>query len=148
MYMRIISPAFTHNQNIPNKYTCDGEDVNPPLVFLDIPEDAQSLALVVEDPDAPGKVWVHWVVFNIDPHKRGIGEDSVSEDSIEGVTDFGHTGYSGPCPPEGPHRYFFKLYALSSMLDANEDITKQELDHLMEGYVIEKAELIGLYARE
>lgn len=146
--MRITSPAFSHNQTIPNKYTCDGEDINPPLVFQDVPEEAQSLVLIVEDPDAPGKVWVHWVVFNISPHAKGIGEDSVPEGSIEGVTDFGHAGYGGPCPPSGPHRYFFRLYALDTILDANEDITKQELEQMIEPHIVEKAELLGLYTRE
>lgn len=146
--MRLTSPVFTNNQKIPNKYTCDGEDVNPPLVFQDVSEEAQSLVLVVEDPDAPGKVWVHWVVFNINPHTRGVGEDSVPEDGMEGVTDFGHTGYGGPCPPTGPHRYFFRLYALNTTLDATEDITKQELEQLIENHIIDKAELIGLYTRE
>lgn len=146
--MQIKSTVFENNGHIPSRYTCDGEDVNPSLEFVNIPEDTQSLALIVEDPDAPGKTWVHWVVFNIDPHASHVGEDSVPGHGIEAVTDFGRTGYGGPCPPSGPHRYNFKLYALDTKLDLTEDVTRDELDHAMERHIIEESILTGIYTRE
>lgn len=147
-HLQITSPAFEHKGVIPSDYTCDGEDVNPPLFFSNVPEETQSFALIVEDPDAPGKTWVHWIVFNINPHTTHINEDSVPEGAIEAVTDFGQTGYGGPCPPSGPHRYSFKLFALNSMLDLTEDVTREEIEHAMERHIIEKTELIGIYSRE
>lgn len=146
--MQITSSAFQNNGRIPSDYTCDGEDINPPLEFKNVPEDSQSLVLIVDDPDAPGKTWVHWLVFNIDPTTIIVHEDSVPTGGIEAMTDFGHTGYGGPCPPAGPHRYRFKLYALNITMDLTEDITKQELEHAIDGHIIEKTELTGLYARE
>ena len=146
--LSITSPAFGEKGKIPPKYTCDGEDVNPPLVFENVPDDAQSLTLIVEDPDAPGKTWVHWVVFNISPHTTTVGEDSIPQNGIETVTDFGQQGYGGPCPPTGTHRYYFKLYALDTTLDITEDVTREEIDHAMEGHILDKSELIGLYSRE
>lgn len=146
--MSIISPVFKNHGTIPSEYTCDGEDISPPLYFENVPEDAQSLTLIVEDPDAPGKTWVHWVVVNIDPHTTRVLEDSVPNGGLEAMTDFGHAGWGGPCPPSGPHRYYFKLYALDTTLDITEDITRSEVEHAMEGHILEKAELIGIYARE
>ena len=147
-HLLILSTEFQNNSTIPTKYTCDGEDVNPPLDFLNVPEDTQSLTLIVEDPDAPGKTWVHWLVFNISPHVTHIVEDSIPSKGEEGVTDFGKAGYGGPCPPNGPHRYYFKLYALDQKLDLTEDVRKEEIEHAMLGHIIEKAELIGIYARD
>jgi hypothetical protein len=144
----ITSPAFEDRGKIPSKYTCDGEDINPPLDFENVPEDTQSLVLIVEDPDAPGKTWVHWVVFNISPTTTHIAEDSVPGRGIEAVTDFGHAGYGGACPPSGTHRYYFKLFALDTELDVTEDVNKAEIEHAMEGHIMEKAELVGLYSRE
>lgn len=146
--LNISSSAFADRGKIPSKYTCDGEDVNPPLVFENVPEDAQSLVLIVEDPDAPGKTWVHWVVFNISPHVSGISEDSVPSGGMEAVTDFGKAGYGGACPPSGTHRYYFKLYALDTTLDVTEDVTREELEHAMQRHILDKAELVGLYSRE
>lgn len=146
--MTISSPEFTDKGKMPSKYTCDGEDINPPLIFGNVPEDTQSLALIVDDPDAPGKTWLHWIVFNIPPHTSHISEDSVPVGADEAVTDFGHKGYGGPCPPTGIHRYNFKLYALDTTLDVTEDITKEEIEHAMEGHILDKAELTGLYSRE
>ena len=134
--------------HIPSEHTCDGEDISPPLLFENVPEDSQSLALIVEDPDAPGKTWVHWVVVNIEPHTSKVWEDSVPTGGMEAVTDFGHAGWGGPCPPSGPHRYHFKLYALDCVLDVTEDIMRSEVEHAMEGHIIEKAELTGIYSRE
>ncbi len=147
-HLTISSPAFLDRGTIPAAYTCDGEDINPPLEFENIPEDAQSLVLTVTDPDAPGKTWVHWVVFNIHPHTTHVREDSIPMGGTEGMTDFGKPGYGGACPPNGTHRYYFKLYALNSELDLTEDVTLEELEHAMERHLIEKAEFVGLYSRE
>lgn len=146
--MSITSKAFVDRGRIPSIYTCDGEDINPPLEFHDIPEDAISLVLIVEDPDSVGKKWTHWVVFNINPHTTVIHEDSVPLDATETVTDFGKMGYGGPCPASGTHRYCFRLFALDISLDTNEDITRDEIDEMLSGHVLEQAELIGLYSRE
>lgn len=146
--MKITSSVFTDNSKILSKYTCDGENVNPPLQFLDVPKNAKSLVLIVDDPDAPSKTWVHWAVYNIDPKTTKVDENSIPQDSIEGMTDFGKPGYGGPCPPSGVHRYFFKLYALDTILDLPQNATKQMVEEKMKEYIIDKAELIGLYSRE
>lgn len=146
--MKITSSAFSNNTKIPAKYTCDGENINPSLSFLDVPESTKSLVLIVDDPDAPSKTWVHWVVYNINPDVTEIEKDSVPEDSIEGITDFGKPGYGGPCPPSGTHRYFLKLYALDTILDLPQNATKQMVEDKMEKHIIDKAELIGLYSRD
>lgn len=146
--MELKSTAFEHNGNIPEKYTCDGENINPPLLIPDVPEKAQSLVLIVEDPDAPGGTFAHWTVWNISPQTTEIPENSVPEGAIEGTTDFGKVGYGGPCPPSGTHRYFFKIYALDTTLGLPEGADKTELGQAIEGYILGKAELTGLYARE
>jgi Raf kinase inhibitor-like YbhB/YbcL family protein len=142
--MRISSPAFKHNELIPVKYTCDGDDVNPPLIIEEVPRGAESLVLIVDDPDAPMGTWVHWVVWNI-PLTEKIGEDSVP--GTEGVNNFGKHSYGGPCPPSGTHRYFFKVYALDTKLDIKKDSRKKDVENAMEGHIIDKAEIIGLYKR-
>jgi Raf kinase inhibitor-like YbhB/YbcL family protein len=146
--MKITSSAFADKGKIPSKYTCDGEDVNPPLAFEDVPEEAQSLALLVEDPDSVGKTWLHWAVFNINPATKYVNEDSVPGHGSEVVTDFGNTSYGGPCPANGIHRYNFKLFALADELDITEDATLDEIYSLMDGNIIEKAEISALYSRE
>lgn len=146
--MRIASPAFGHNQNIPAKYTCDGENVNPVLEIAEVPEDAKSLALIMDDPDAPRGTWVHWTLWNIDPSTRQIDENSVPAGAAEGTTSFGKPGYGGPCPPSGTHRYFFKLYALDQMLDLPASTDKSGLENAVQGHVLGQAEFIGLYSRE
>jgi len=146
--MEITSPAFKNNGNIPAKYTCDGENINPLLEFKNIPQDTKSLALIVDDPDAPAKTWVHWVVWNIDPGTTRIPENAKIGDAVEGITDFGKPGYGGPCPPSGTHRYFFKLFALDTELDLDPSSGARDLANAMEGHIIESAELIGLYARK
>jgi Raf kinase inhibitor-like YbhB/YbcL family protein len=155
--MTIASRAFSHNTRIPAKYTCDGENVNPPLTFSGVPKEAKSLALIVDDPDAPSKTWVHWVLYNISPNITFIEENSRPSNSQEGLTDFGKPGYGGPCPPpvssarggkSGVHRYFFKLYALDVKLEDMPEFTdKDMLEEAMEGHVIATAQLIGLYSR-
>lgn len=145
--MKITSSAFIHNTKIPSKYTCDGEDVNPPLEFSDVPENAKSLALIVDDPDAPMGTWVHWVLFNIPPDCRKIEENSIPKGAVEGINDFRKNNYGGPCPPSGTHRYFFKHYALDCVIDLKGTVTKKDLEKAMDGHIIAKAELIGLYSR-
>ncbi len=143
--MKLTSPEFSHKEQIPSKFTCDGDDINPQLNIADIPANTRSLALIVDDPDAPSRTWVHWVVFNI-PLISEIDEDSIP--GSEGENDFGREDYGGPCPPSGTHRYFFKLYALDSELKLKEGCSKKDLEKAMEGHILEKAELIGLYSRE
>ena len=145
--MKIQSPVFGNNQSIPSKYTCDGENINPPIEFVDVPPEAKSLALIMDDPDAPSGLWVHWTVWNISPSTKGIAENSRFEGAVEGMTSSGKTGYGGPCPPDREHRYFFKLYALDSMLSLDSSAKKEELEAAMEGHIISSAELVGLYNR-
>ncbi len=146
--MKIESSAFRQNEAIPSKYTCDGENVNPPLKFSRVPEDAKSLVLIVDDPDAPSGTWVHWTVWNIAPRTEGIGENDVPQGAVEGLTDFGKPGYGGPCPPSGTHRYFFKVFALDITLDLDSSAKIEELEKAMEGHILAKDELIGLYQRQ
>ncbi len=145
--MRIKSSAFKHTETIPSKYTCDGDDISPPLKIEEVPEEAKSLVLIVDDPDAPVGIWTHWTVWNINPKIEKIEEDSVPEGAVEGMTNFGSTGYGGPCPPGGEHRYFFKLYALDSKLELDPSTEADELEEAMDKHIIEKAELVGLYER-
>jgi len=147
VYMKILSTAFEHNGQIPKKFTCDGSDVNPPLKFEDIPSEAKSLALIVDDPDAPAGTWVHWVLWNIDPKITEIKENSVPKGAKQGMNDFGKHDYGGPCPPSGTHRYFFKLYALDTTLNLGPNTTKGNIETAIKGHILAKAELIGLYKR-
>ncbi|HAT03409.1 MAG TPA: hypothetical protein DCS29_01360 [Candidatus Magasanikbacteria bacterium] len=144
-HMQLTSPAFQHEGLIPSKYTCDGQDINPSLTISSVPEGAKSLALIVDDPDAPGGTWVHWVVWNIDPGIGIIAENS--KPGLEGVTSLGQTGWGGPCPPSGTHRYYFKLYALDTLLQdgVKETVGADALVSLMEGHILGQAELMGKY---
>lgn len=148
--MEIKSSAFKNNENIPSKYTCDGEDINPLLEILGVPEEAKSLVLIVDDPDAPGGIWNHWTLWNIDPRTQYIYEDSVPGNALEGKTSFGRVGWGGPCPPKGdkPHRYIFTVYALDTELDLPKGAEKEELEEAMKGHIIDKASIIGLYGRK
>lgn len=146
-HMKITSSAFENNKNILGKYTCDGENVNPPLKFIDVPSSSKSLVLIVDDPDAPSKTWVHWVVYNIDPKTSIIEENSKPETGVEGITDFGKPGWGGPCPPSGTHRYFFKLYALDAVLDLSQNSDKKTVEEKMKSHILDSSELIGLYGR-
>lgn len=146
--MQIKSSAFKNEESIPEKYTCDSENINPPLQFSDVPERAKSLVLIVDDPDAPAGTWVHWTIWNIDPQTTEIVENSVPEGAVEGMTDFGTTGYGGPCPPSGVHRYFFKLYALDSEIELPSGVKLEELEEAMAGQVIAKAQLMGTYSKK
>ena len=142
--MQLTSLVFGHNQLIPAKYTCDGEDVNPPLVINNAPESTQSLTIIVDDPDAPAGVWDHWIVFNIPPDTKVVAEGQEPE-GVHGRGTGGNTDYYGPCPPDREHRYFFKVYALDTMLDLPEGSSKADVERAMEGHVLDKAELIGRY---
>lgn len=142
--MKITSPAFKHNEYIPAEYTCEGKDINPEFVISEIPKGTKSLALIMDDPDAPMGVWVHWVVFDI-PVIAHIEENSIP--GKLGITNSGKRDYHGPCPPSGTHRYFFKIYALDAQLNLKEGISKGQLEKAMQGHILDKAELVGLYER-
>ena len=142
--MRLTSPAFQNNSNMPSKFTCDGRDVSPELIIEGMPEGTKSLALIVDDPDAPMKTWVHWVVYDIAPAGK-IAEGAIP--GKQGANDFGRKDWGGPCPPSGTHRYYFKLYALDKALGLEDGIDKKALEKAMEGHMLGKAELVGLYKR-
>lgn len=141
----IRSLGFSHKGHIPVKYTCEGEDVNPPLEFTEVPEGTRSIALIVEDHDAPGGIFDHWLVWNITPNEVIAEKNSPG---INGRNSFGNTGYNGPCPPSGVHRYFFKAYALDDMLTLEQGSGKQELLDAMHGHVVAAAEIVGLYTKK
>jgi len=145
--LRIWSPAFEDNGKIPVKYTCDGQDVNPPLRFENAPEGTKSLALLVEDPDAPNGLWVHWAVWNIAPQMHEIAENSVPRESMMGKNDFHRNSYGGPCPPSGIHRYIFRLFALDTVLRLPGSSTKDQLEAAMHQHILAQAQLTGLYGR-
>jgi Raf kinase inhibitor-like YbhB/YbcL family protein len=145
--MKLTSTAFEQNQPIPAQYTCDGVNHNPPLTFSQVPAEAHSLALVVEDPDAPAKVFTHWLVYNMPPSTLHIREHEVPPQSTEGMNDFGTRGYRGPCPPSGTHRYVFQLFALDTTLALPPGKTKEEVREKMKGHGIATAELVGTYTR-
>lgn len=145
--MELTSDAFEHNGLIPAKYTCQGQDINPQLSITGVPSNAKSLALIVDDPDAPSKTWIHWVLYNIDPFTQEIGEAGIPENASEGLTDFGSTEYGGPCPPSGTHRYRFKLYALDSVLELGEGESIDVVEEAMHRHIIDETELVGLYKK-
>lgn len=144
-----IKSVFKNNEPIPVKYTCDGDNINPPLEISEIPKNAETFVLICDDPDAPSKNWVHWVAFNI--YAKNISRLEIKESAnpgVNGVNDFGSLKYSGPCPPSGTHRYFFKVYALDSTLDLKEGASKKEVESAMTGTIIAQAVLIGTYMRK
>ncbi|EMG36452.1 phospholipid-binding protein, PBP family [Desulfocurvibacter africanus PCS] len=149
--MRIASPAFENGQPIPEKHSCDGEDVSPALTWDDVPQSAKSLTLVVEDPDAPRGTWDHWIVFNIPPVVKGLregaGAGNLPGQALHGRNSWTRNNWGGPCPPSGTHRYFFKLFALDAMLDLSQGASKAELLEAMDGHILDKAELMGTYKR-
>jgi len=147
--MELISTVFSNNQIIPKKYTCDGEDVSPPIEWRNVPENTKSFVLIVDDPDAPRGTWDHWILFNIPPHVITLSENisRLPSGTVEGINSWGKTGYGGPCPPSGIHRYIFKLYALDVLLSLPEKATKPVILKAMNGHVIALAELIGKYER-
>jgi Raf kinase inhibitor-like YbhB/YbcL family protein len=149
--MKLSSEAFKHNGKIPSKYTCQGIDTNPPLEINDVPANAQSLALIVDDPDVPERIrkdrlWVHWVVYDIDP-KIGSIEEGEPKFGVVGKNTGGMDRYMGPCPPDREHRYFFKLYAIDKKLNLPEGATKEEILKAMEGHILAQCELIGRFEK-
>lgn len=150
--MNLTSDAFGDGERIPPKHSCDGANVNPPLDISGVPPKTKSLVLIMDDPDVPKSVrpdgmWVHWVVWNIDPATESISEDSVPVGAVEGMTDFGQPGYGGPCPPDREHRYFFKLYALDTEISLPSSATKIKVEQAMKGHILAQTELVGLYER-
>lgn len=154
--MKIESPAFSSNGDIPKRYTCDGSDTSPPLSWSDIPAGAKSLALIVDDPDAPDPqaprmTWVHWVLYNLPPEAGGLPEgiapETLPAGARQGINDWKRAGYGGPCPPIGEHRYFHKLYALDTVLPDLDQPDKARLERAMQGHILAKAEWVGVYRR-
>ena len=142
--LKLISTVFSHKGHIPPKYTCEGENINPPLKVENIPDGTKRLAVIVEDPDAPRGVFTHWVLWNISPNEA-IAENS--NPGISGTNSFGKTGYGGPCPPSGEHRYFFRVFALDDELDLSAGATKEELLDAMKEHILASAELMGVYQK-
>jgi Raf kinase inhibitor-like YbhB/YbcL family protein len=152
--MNLASSAFSHNGAIPKKHTCDGSDSSPPLSWSGVPTQAKSLVLIVDDPDAPDPAapkmtWVHWVLYNLPPSAGGLAEGvtSLPAGTAEGTNDWQRTGYGGPCPPVGRHRYFHKLYALDTLVQGLSRPNKAAIERAMQGHIIARAELIGTYER-
>src|SRR6267143_6904934 len=144
--MKIVSSAFQQAGNIPTKFTCDGEDMSPPLQITGVPAEAKSLALIADDPDAPGGLFTHWLIWNIPPQSNSIAEGSAPK-GVQGTNDFGKSGYRGPCPPPGTHRYSFKIFALDRELELRSSAKRSQVHAAMKGHVIAQGELVGRYAR-
>ncbi|MCJ7587830.1 MAG: YbhB/YbcL family Raf kinase inhibitor-like protein [Candidatus Aminicenantes bacterium] len=152
MAMTIVSPAFKAGEMIPAEFSCDGPNVSPPLVFGNVPAEAKSLAIIVDDPDAPAGTWVHWVAYNIPAGTKELARNIPPQKELpngmrQGINDFRKIGYGGPCPPGGTHRYFFKLYALDVLPNLPAGATKAQLLDAMKGRILAQAELVGKYRR-
>jgi hypothetical protein len=153
MTLQISSTAFTEGGAIPKKFTCDSEDVSPPLAWSGVPAGVKSLALIADDPDAPMGTWVHWVLFDIPASSSGLPEAVEKKPTVPGIgtqgsNDFGKIGYGGPCPPRGkPHRYFFKLYALDNTLELKPGAKKADVEKAMRGHILAQGQLMGTYSR-
>jgi Raf kinase inhibitor-like YbhB/YbcL family protein len=152
MELKVTSPAFKNGEMIPKKYTCDGEEMSPPLEWSEAPAGTKGIALISDDPDAPMGTWVHWVIFNMPPDTKKLPENvphapTLDNGAKQGIDDSGKIGYGGPCPPSGTHRYYFKVYALDKMLDLKPGATKKDLLKAMEGHIIAQGELMGRYKR-
>ena len=154
--MQLTSSSFTNEKDMAKKFTCDGDDISPALEWSAVPEGTKSLALIVDDPDAPDPAnprmtWVHWILYNIPATisslPEGVDDNDLPAGVLQGLNDWNKTGYGGPCPPIGKHRYFHKLYALDIILPDLERPTKAKLEEAMEGHILDKAEMIGLYQR-
>lgn len=153
MDITATSSAFQEGELIPTQYTCDGADISPPLKWTAVPEETKSIALICDDPDAPRGTWVHWVLYNLPPETTELPEDMPTSEVLDngarhGVTDFGQFGYGGPCPPSSTHRYFFKLYALDTMIDISGEVTKETVESAMKGHILAEGQLMGKYARK
>jgi len=143
--MKLTSSLFTHNDGFPERSTCDGKDVNPPLDIAGVLHKAESLALILRDPDAVEGIFIHWIMWNIDPETRHIKDDSVPDGAVLGKTTNGKTHYVGPCPPSGTHRYIFTLYALDTKIYLNEGDTVEQLNAAMEGHILAQTDLMAKY---
>ncbi len=149
----ISSEAFNDGGTIPDEYTCEGEDISPPLSWQGLPDGTKSIALIMDDPDASGRAFVHWVIYNISGSTQKLAKgipkkEKLADGSLQGMTDFGKAGYGGPCPPPGkPHRYIFKIYAIDKILDLPSKASKEDAETAMKGHILAKGELIGKYAR-
>jgi Raf kinase inhibitor-like YbhB/YbcL family protein len=154
MSLQLSSSAFGDGESIPKRFTCQGEDLSPPLAWTNVPDGTNSLALIMDDPDAPAGTWVHWVIYDLPASSAGLPEgvsaDPVTPEGVrQGINDFRRVGYGGPCPPAGaPHRYFFKLYSLDVELGPIDDATKDDLQAAMQGHVLAEGQLMGVYERE
>ncbi len=146
--MKISSSAFSEGGSIPSQFTCDGADTSPPLQIDGIPEKARSLVLIVDDPDAPSGLFTHWLVWNIDPKTRSIPAGGTLPGGTDGKNGFGKSGYGGPCPPSGTHRYYFRVYAMNRRLDVPAGAKLNELNAAMKGHVLAQGELMGRYTRK
>lgn len=147
MTIQMTSNAFNSGGTIPKRYTCDADNVSPPISWTSLPQGIKSLALIVDDPDAPGGIWVHWVLYNLPGELSGINE-GVKNLGMDGYNDFNKLGYGGPCPPKGStHRYYFKLFALDTLLDLKPGASKRVLERAMQGHILAQGQLVGKYAR-
>lgn len=152
MTIKITSPAFNEGESIPDRYSCNDVNVSPPLNFEDIPGAARSIALILEDPDAPGGIFTHWIIFNLPAETRGLsefvmGRELMDDGSKHGLNSFGLVGYNGPCPSVGTHRYFFRIYALDLKLDLPPLVRRDEILNAMEGHILDQGELMGVFTR-
>jgi Raf kinase inhibitor-like YbhB/YbcL family protein len=152
MTLNITSTAFTSGQPIPSQFSCKGEGISPPLAWGGMPTGTKSLALIMDDPDAPMGTFVHWVIFNLPPSSAGLAEATptspqLPDGSTQGANSAGRTGYTGPCPPSGTHRYFFRLYALDAALSLSSGTTKEQLLKAMDGHVLAQGELMGTFSK-
>lgn len=145
--MKFYSTAFADQEGIPANYTCDGLNISPPLMIDGVPPEAQSLAIIVYDPDAPGGDFVHWIIWNVLPINKQLSENVFIPEATQGTNDFGKTGWGGPCPPSGSHRYVFRLFALDTALDLPDTSTKVELRNAVEGHILEDLQFTGMYQR-
>jgi Raf kinase inhibitor-like YbhB/YbcL family protein len=145
--MKITSSAFQEGADIPSKFTCDGADTSPGLQIADVPSGAKSLALIIDDPDAPSGLFTHWIVWNISPQTSAIEEGSAPK-GVQGTNDFAKSGYGGPCPPSGTHRYYFKIFALDRELDLPAGTKRSQVDAAMKGHILAESQLMGRYARK
>ncbi|MBI2452174.1 YbhB/YbcL family Raf kinase inhibitor-like protein [Candidatus Pacearchaeota archaeon] len=146
--MKLTSPAFANNGRIPEKYTCEGLDINPPLEILGVPNKAKSLVLIMDDPNAPVGTWDHWFVFNINPETTKIQENSIPQGASQGINSWKNQKYGGPCPPLGVHRYKFKLYVLDVTLTFSKAPNKSAIESAMQDHILEQTTLTGLYSRK
>ena len=142
----ITSPAFKAGGTIPPTFTCKGANQNPPLQFGGIPKEAKSLALIIDDPDAPGGLFTHWLVWNIGPANTQLGENSVPAGAAQGMNDFGRIGYGGPCPPSGTHRYYFRLFALDQKIDLSPGAKRGALEQALKGHILARGELMARFS--